>query len=196
MKPTRPARISKDEIYFVTSATSERRPLFRYERWCLLFMEVLYTYRATSFHLHEFVLMPDHFHLLIAPQDSLEKAMQLIKGGFARRASLQFESRQAIWQRGFTDHRIRDLADYERHKQYIWINPAKARLCASASKYPYSSASGKYELDPTPQRLKPLQLGNSGGTAEAVPFPTLISSRGNEKTSPGQERISANNSRQ
>ena len=33
---------------------------------------------------HEFVLMPEHFHLLFTPMPdvSLEKALQLIKGGF------------------------------------------------------------------------------------------------------------------
>ena len=163
--------MSNGEVYFVTSATAERTPFFRYERWCQLFLDELYGYRKNAFHLHEFVLMSDHFHLLIAPSESLERAVQLIKGGFARRASLQFETKQTIWQRGFTDHRIRDATDYEKHKQYIWMNPVKARLCASTSKYQYSSASGRYELDPIPQGLKPPSSAGIGGTAKAVPFP-------------------------
>jgi putative transposase len=117
--------------------------------------------------------MPDHFHLLIAPRESLERAVQLIKGGFARKAALQFETKQTIWQRGFTDHRIRDAADYEQHRQYVWMNPLRARLCGVASGYLYGSASGRYELDPIPQGLKPLSQVTAGGTAEAVPFPGL-----------------------
>jgi len=35
--------------------------------------------------LHEFVLMPDHFHLLITPTSTLERALQLIRGGFSFR---------------------------------------------------------------------------------------------------------------
>jgi REP element-mobilizing transposase RayT len=33
--------------------------------------------------LHEFVIMPDHFHLIITPEERipLEKAIQYIKGG-------------------------------------------------------------------------------------------------------------------
>jgi putative transposase len=173
VKPSRPPAIRKGEIYFVTSATAERVPFFRYERWCALFVEVLYHYREESFHLHEFVVMPDHFHLLIAPIESLERAMQLIKGGFARKAALQFEAKQTIWQRGFTDHRIRDAADYDRHRHYIWQNPIKESLSKTASQYVYGSASGRYELDPVPQGLKPLPLAKAGGTAEAVPFPVL-----------------------
>jgi putative transposase len=34
--------------------------------------------------LHEFVVMPDHLHLILTPQGiTLERAMQLIKGGFS-----------------------------------------------------------------------------------------------------------------
>ncbi len=106
------------EIYFVTSSTAERKPYFRYPRWSELFIENLYAHQE-RFDLYEFVLMPDHFHLLIAARESLERAVQFIKGGFSRRASLKFESKQTIWQPGFTDHRIRDEADYLRHKQYL-----------------------------------------------------------------------------
>lgn len=36
--------------------------------------------------IHAFVVMPDHIHLLLTPQDIvLERAMQLIKGGFSHR---------------------------------------------------------------------------------------------------------------
>jgi putative transposase len=165
VKPRRPPERRNGEIYFVTSATAERAPFFRYERWCALFIEVLYQYRQETFRLHEFVLMPDHFHLLMAPTESLERAMQLIKGGFSRRAALQFETTKAIWQRGFTDHRIRDAADYDRHKHCIWQNPVKAGMCLEAAQYPYGSASSRYELDPIPQGLKPLKPDMAGGTA-------------------------------
>jgi len=46
-----------------------------------LFMEVLFHYRdKRNYFLHEFVLMPDHFHLLVSPTLSLERSLQLIKG--------------------------------------------------------------------------------------------------------------------
>jgi putative transposase len=159
------------QTYFVTSETSERRPFFRYERWSKLFLEVLFGYqKAGNFQLHEFVLMPDHFHLIITPAESLEKAVQLIKGGFSRQASLQLETKHSVWQRGFADHRIRDVEDYKKHKHYIWLNPIKAKLCHSAQEYPYSSAFPGYTLDPIPQGLKPLVLGEANGTAEAAPL--------------------------
>ncbi|MFQ5777878.1 MAG: transposase [Terriglobia bacterium] len=75
--------------YFVTSNTWERRPLFRKESPANLFLDCLFHYRNEgSFLLHEFVLMPDHFHLLLtpAPNVTLERAFNSSKAA-ARTAS-------------------------------------------------------------------------------------------------------------
>lgn len=80
--------------------------------------------------------MPNHFHLLLTPSETLERAMQLIKGGFSRRFGKEVNPSAAVWQKGFTDHRIRDWEDYEKHKHYIWLNPVKAGLCVQAEEYP------------------------------------------------------------
>jgi len=75
--------------FFVTAVTWGRRAIFRSEPMAQLFIDTLQRYRTQNkFLLHEFVLMPDHFHLLITPahEVSLEKAVQLIKGGFSFRA--------------------------------------------------------------------------------------------------------------
>jgi putative transposase len=84
----KPARAHNFGTYFVSTQTWERRDLFHSERLAELFLEILYHYRGESkYLLHEFVLMPNHFHLLITPSGiTLERAMQLIKGGFSHRA--------------------------------------------------------------------------------------------------------------
>jgi putative transposase len=88
--------------------------------------------------------MPDHLHLLITPTDiTLERTMQLIKGGYSHRLA----SKLPVWQRGFTDHRIRDAADYNVRRNYLHQNPVTARLCESTESYPFSSANPKLRLD-------------------------------------------------
>jgi putative transposase len=58
--------------YFVTASTFQRSLLFRKEPMARLFVEVLFHYRdKKNYLLHEFVLMPDHFHLLLSPALSL-----------------------------------------------------------------------------------------------------------------------------
>ncbi|HEV2698627.1 MAG TPA: transposase [Terriglobales bacterium] len=131
-----------DRTFFITTVTWQRTPLFRYPQRAELMMDVLDHYREQEkYVLHEFVIMPDHLHLLITPATdiSLERAVQLIEGGFSYR--LGKERRGLVWQESFTNHRIRDEQDYEHHAEYIRMNPVRACLAASPELYPYSSAS-------------------------------------------------------
>jgi putative transposase len=146
-----------ERTFFITSVTAQRRTLFQRDATADLFVEVLLHYRDQGkYLLHEFVVMQDHFHALITPSDdvSLEKAVQFIKGGF----SFRLKSKFSVWQASFTNHRIRDEEDFEGHREYIRMNPVRARLVARAEEYRYSSASGKFALDPMPQGLKPILL--------------------------------------
>jgi putative transposase len=170
LKPTREHATNNSQTYFVTSRTWEGRAIFRAEPWARLFFKTLLSYRGKAYLLHEFVLMPDHFHLLITPSIPLEQAVQYIKGGFSYRAKKQLGSNLEIWQRGFSDHRIRDSDDLDLHVHYIHLNPVKKHLCERPSAFPYSSAFPGWKLDPIPQWLKPVSENNFSGTAEAVPF--------------------------
>jgi len=155
----------------VTSSTWGKRLLFSREPWARLFIDTLYHYRGTAYWLPEFVIMPDHFHLLLTPNSSLEKAVQFIKGGFSYRAKKELGSNIEVWQKGFSDHRIRDAEDYQGHVVYIHENPVGKRLCEKAEEYPYSSASIKFELDPVPRGLKPGSFVASGtARLEGAPF--------------------------
>jgi putative transposase len=68
--------------FFVTSVAHFRGPLFKKEDLARLLLDVLYENRKLGrFQLHEFVVMPEHFHLILtpAPDKSLERALQYIK---------------------------------------------------------------------------------------------------------------------
>jgi putative transposase len=114
--------------------------------------------------------MPDHFHVLMTPQESLEKAVQCIKGGFSFRAKKELSWIGEIWIAGFSDHRIRDDEDYEVHRQYITKNPVEAGLAERGEEYAYCSANGRFELDAFLRGLKPGSVGAASGGAEAPPF--------------------------
>jgi putative transposase len=149
--------MDSDRVFFITTVTAQRQPIFRRESTANLLIETLAHYRdQRKFLLHEFVVMPDHIHLLITPAEeiSLERAVQFIKGGF----SFRLHTRGPVWQSSFTNHRVQNLEDYERHREYIRLNPVRARLCERPENYPYSSASGRLRLDPVPPGLKPGSL--------------------------------------
>jgi putative transposase len=133
--------------------------LFRGEPMARLFVEVLFHYRdKKNYLLHEFVLMPDHFHLLTSPTLSLERSLQLIKGGFSYRAKRELGFADEIWEKSFYDRRVRGVEDYFNFKQYIRRNPLKQQLAVAPEDYPYSSARPGFVLDEVPQRLKPASL--------------------------------------
>ena len=146
--------MDSDRIFFITTVTAQRRPIFRRETIANLLVETLAHYRdERRFLLHEFVIMPDHIHALLtpAPEISLERAMQFIKAGF----SFRMKERGSIWQASFTNHHVHDLEDYEHHREYIWMNPVRARLVKRPQEYTCSSAAERMRLDPVPQGLKP-----------------------------------------
>ena len=69
----------------MTSTTAGRRALLQSDRMAQLLVDVLAeTRRKGRLLLYEFVIMPNHFHLLLTPaaEIPLEKALQFLKGGF------------------------------------------------------------------------------------------------------------------
>jgi putative transposase len=148
LKPVR--TLSPRGTYFVTFSTCQRRRLFVVESYSRLFLKTLYGYRKEKrFELHAFVVMPEHLHLLLTPgaEITLERAIQFIKGGFSHTLGLELGRKGDVWQRGFTDHRIRDDADFDAHRDYIHNNPVKRGLVECASDYRYCSAYPGFKLD-------------------------------------------------
>ncbi|HET9790511.1 MAG TPA: transposase [Candidatus Angelobacter sp.] len=159
-------KIAPQEIrtFFVTSVSNLRRPIFKNDLRARLILDVLQENRKLGrFFLHEFVVMPDHFHLILtpAPNISLERAAQFIKGGFSFRAAKELGFRSLVWQEGFAKHRLKDADDYATHRRYIYQNPVKAMLVKNPEEYPYSSAFPGMKTDEVPPGLKPQVLDAS-----------------------------------
>jgi putative transposase len=118
--------------------------------------------------------MPNHLHIVFTPSSTttLEKAMNLIKGRSSHPINRVRQSNMQIWQSGFHESRIRDAADYQKRAEYIRFISVVAKLVENPIDGLFRSASGKYELDPIPQGLKPLTnafkgVGPEGPTPSA-----------------------------
>jgi len=179
VRPRREPARNNQQTYFVTFTTAQRTPFFRNERWAVFFLNILQRYRS-EFQLHDFVIMHDHIHLLMTPTAALERTAQLLKGGFSFAAKREFTWRKDIWQQGFSDHRIRDFADWQHHIAYIQKNIDSLR----AENYRFCGLNAGLPLYAIPQWLKPLDQGSMGGGAEAPPFQSDIA-EGTEQTTPG-----------
>jgi len=120
------------------------RRLLQSERNAKLLIDVMRSLVAEHrFKLHDFVIMPDHVHLLIEVVDgmTIEKAMQLIKGRFSYRLSHEFGCSGEVWQRGFTEVQVLNQQSLAAHKTYIAENPVKAGLAASTEEYRFCFSS-------------------------------------------------------
>ena len=115
------------------------------------------------FHIDAWVVLPDHLHSIwtLPPGDAdFSTRWRLIKSGFSRalpKTERRSDVRKAagergIWQRHYWEHLIRDEADYQRHVDYVHVNPLKHGLVKRVSDWPYSTfrryvAQGVYPAD-------------------------------------------------
>lgn len=146
----RPERNSEpDEVlcsyrtFFATTKTYAGRRLLQSDRNAILLIDVLRSYvAARKFQLLDFVVMPNHLHLLITvPRGvTIERAMQLIKGKFSFRLKKEFGYPREVWQAGFYETRADTKASIAGYREYIAQNPVKAGLAESPGQFPYCYA--------------------------------------------------------
>ena len=97
------------------------------------------------FKLHEFVIMPDHYHLILTPpiRFTVSDTLHHINGVFSTQYNKATYQKGRVIQPNFYDHVIRDEKDYEIKANYIYNNPVRAGLVKQAEDYPWSSARNR-----------------------------------------------------
>jgi len=143
-KPARNARpedlARPSRTFFATTKTHAGRRLLQSDRDATLLIDVLRRCVAErKFQLLDFVVMPDHVHLLITVNGSMsiEKAMQFVKGRFSYRLKKEFGYLGEVWQPGFSETRADTEESIAKYRQYIAQNPIKAGLAETVGEYPY-----------------------------------------------------------
>jgi putative transposase len=147
--------------FFITSRT--QTPMFQTKPNAELFLDVMQSYRRQhKFLLHAFVLMPDHFHIILTPSEgvTLERSVQYLKGGFSFRAKRELGIQREIWQPKYHDRRIRDRKECVALLGYLEDNPVKRGLAKTPSEFPFSSANPRFmgSLDEFPGKFEASNL--------------------------------------
>lgn len=117
------------------------------------------------FTIDAFVLLPDHLHCIwTMPEGDRDFSIRwrLTKSYFSRKCdathknipsrSRRKKKEQAVWQRRFWEHLIRDEQDFVKHIEYIHYNPVKHGLAKAPKDWEYSSfhryvREGVYDLE-------------------------------------------------
>ena len=139
--------------YFFTLVTFCRKPLFdQPESVADLRRAFSEEMARRPFFIDAIVIMPDHIHAIwTLPLNDADYSIRWrnIKRTFTLTipqdkrpkvsGSRQRKQEQAIWQRRFWEHRIRDEKDFNRHVDYIHYNPVKHGKVALPIDWQFSS---------------------------------------------------------
>lgn len=147
------------DTQFLTISSYLKTNILQSRRSASLLIDVILHYREQKkFELHEFVIMPNHAHILLSPLITIERSVQLIKGGFSYRISREHGFSGSVWQPSYYSRRVRDTNEYQAFVTYIHMNPVRKHLVERIEDWEFSTAGMRWILDEPPQRLKPRNL--------------------------------------
>jgi len=140
---------------FFTVIAYRRRPIFCDPTLRAALRRAIQTVRVTRpFTVDAWVLLPDHMHCIwTLPTDDNDYSTRWAEikrdVSSACRSTLRDQSlltqsgrsrgESTIWQRRFWEHQIRDEIDFERHVDYIHVNPVKHRYVDSVWEWSHST---------------------------------------------------------
>ncbi|MDD3012156.1 MAG: transposase [Candidatus Gastranaerophilales bacterium] len=142
----------QNSYVFITVVTNRRRNIL-VKNINLLRKSFKNAKRFYSFEIYSAVILPDHFHLMIKPEniDKYPQIIKLIKSYFSKNIDIssindyelsrsrQSKKEKDIWQRRYWEHSIKDEQDLYKHIDYIHYNPVKHGYVKNVKDWKYSS---------------------------------------------------------
>ena len=98
--------------------------------------------------IHSFVLMSNHFHLLITDQQrKLDEAMAYLLKEVSRAVKGESAETSDVFDGGCNCSVIRNRVYYDFAYKYVYRNPVEARISEKVEAYPFSSLRGLLGMD-------------------------------------------------
>lgn len=146
-------------IFFVTVNLRRPLPSFTEEEFALLVSAVEASRRKLGFALCGYVLMPDHWHALIAVKHPLtiSRTLQDIKWHSARGLNWSRKSAGPVWQHQFWDRFVRHENEFGHRLAYMHNNPVRRGLVKHPEEWKWSSYNN-FALDRTRVKQCPIQI--------------------------------------
>jgi len=138
----RPLRIEfEGAVYHVTARGNERRKIFfskrDYEKYKEYIAEAKEKYH---FILHCYVLMTNHYHLLIeTPEKNLSKIMHHINSSYTTYTNVKTKRSGHLFQGRFKSIVVDKDSYLLELSRYLHLNPVRAKIVEKPEDYPYSS---------------------------------------------------------
>ena len=121
-------------------------------RIATLVRDALQHFDGERYHLHAWVLMPNHVHVLLTPTGSfgVGNIVRAWKSFTAKAANQILNRTGQFWQADYFDRAVRDERHFAAAVAYIEGNPARAGLCGQDGAWPWSSAACRPSSDGRP----------------------------------------------
>ena len=128
-------------IYHITQRAAGKEPLFLekddYLAMLVLMKEICKTH---NINMHAFCLMPNHIHLLLSLNEpNLSQSMRNLFSRYAQRFNKKYERKGHLFAGPFRQSVCLDDAYILAASLYIHLNPVKAGLASSPTRYRWSS---------------------------------------------------------
>ncbi len=155
-------------LHYITGNVRHRVPIFKQEQCCQAFIEVCgELLRSWPSKLIVFVIMPDHFHLIVNPRGgdiqgfagALKSllAARIIAITYDKRFNLKTPDKDGsihqVWQDSFKAFPLWSEWMIWQKINYIHANPVRARLVKSAKDYKWSSFRAFYSESNEPMAV-------------------------------------------
>jgi putative transposase len=153
---SRPLRLDHaGALWHVTSRGNERREVFRDDDDRREFLRLLgRTVELFGWKLHAWVLMGNHFHLLVGtPEATLSRGMRQLNGDYAGHFNRRHGRDGHVFQGRFKAVLVQRESHLLEVARYVVRNPVRAGMVKSAEEWPWSSYRASAGLEPAPAWL-------------------------------------------
>ena len=112
--------------------------------WHIMMDYLCYLHMAYEIKIHNFVLMPNHFHLIARnPKQNLSDAMRYFMRETSRHIAIASGRINQVYGARFHRSAIRGERYFQHAYKYVYRNPVKAGLVERCEDYPFSTLGGK-----------------------------------------------------
>ena len=153
---SRPLRLDHaGALWHVTARGNERREVFRDDTDRREFLRLLgRTVELFGWRLHAWVLMGNHYHLLLAtPEATLSRGMRQLNGDYAQHFNRRHGRDGHVFQGRFKAILVQREAHLLEVARYVVRNPVRAGLAKGPADWEWSSYRATAGLEPSPAWL-------------------------------------------
>ncbi|MGE3972941.1 MAG: transposase [Bdellovibrionales bacterium] len=110
---------------------------------------LFFIHHAFQFQIHSFVLMSNHYHMLVtAPECNISRGVQHFMQETSRSVGQEAGRINPIWGGRFNRCEIKNHHYFLNAYKYVYRNPVRSQLCAQVEEYPFSTLHGTLGYTP------------------------------------------------